>query len=143
AESPDLDVSFFHDVEEAHLDARLQVRQLIDDEDAAVGAGYDAELDRAFVAVADFLVERLDGIDVADQVGHGNVRRGQFLAVAAFAADPLHGRIVALPGDHFARVTGDGRERIVVDFAARHNGNPVVQEIRQLPEDAGLSLSAK
>ena len=47
----DLDILLLEDIEEADLDARLQVGQLVDGEDAAVGARDDPEVDRPLVSV--------------------------------------------------------------------------------------------
>ena len=44
-EAADLEVALLEDVEQADLDARRQVGQLVDGEDAAVGARDDAEVD--------------------------------------------------------------------------------------------------
>ena len=45
----DLDVAFLHDVEQPHLDLAGQVGELVDGEDAAVGARQQAEVDRELV----------------------------------------------------------------------------------------------
>ena len=48
-EAADLQVALLEDVEEADLDARREVGQLVDGEDAAVGARDDAEVDDLLV----------------------------------------------------------------------------------------------
>ena len=93
-----LDVALLEDVEQADLDALGEVGQLVDREDAAVGARdepvVDGRLVRQVAALGD-----LDRVDLADQVGDGDVRRGQLLAVAAVARQPVDRRGVALGGD--------------------------------------------
>ena len=41
----------------------------------------------------------LDQIDLADQIGDGDVRRGQFFVIAVVAMHPFDRRIVLLLGD--------------------------------------------
>ena len=41
----------------------------------------------------------LDGVDLADEVGNGDVRRGELLAVAAITGQPCDGGGVALRRD--------------------------------------------
>ena len=142
-EAADLDVLLLHDVEQAHLDARLQVRQLVDGEDAAVRARDDAEVDHLLVGVGQLLRRRLDGVDVADQVRDGGVRRRQLLAVARRAVQPRDRRLVARLGDAVARELGDRRERVVVDLGALDLGHVLVEQVRELAHQAALRLSAQ
>ena len=80
----DLDVALLHHVEQADLDAFGQVRQLVDREDAAVGARDQAVVDGQLVAEVAALGD-LDRVHLADQVGDGDVWRGELLAVALVA----------------------------------------------------------
>ena len=89
-----LDVALLEDVEQADLDALGEVGQLVDREDAAVGARDEAVVDGRRVGQVAALGD-LDRVDLADQVGDGDVGRGQLLAVAAVARQPLDGRLVA------------------------------------------------
>ena len=77
-----LDVAFLHDVEEGDLDFAGEVGELVDGEDAAVGAGEEAvvhgELGAELLAGA----RGFDGVDVADEVGYGDVGGGEFFDVA-------------------------------------------------------------
>ena len=82
AVAADLDVALFHDVEQADLDALGEVGQLVDAEDAAIGARDQAVVDRQLVGEVAALGD-LDRVDLADQVGDRDVRRRQLLAVAA------------------------------------------------------------
>ena len=104
----DLDVALFHDVEQADLDALGQVGQLVDREDAAVGARDQAVVDRQLVGEVAALGDA-DRVDLADQVGDRDVGRRELLAVAAVAADPVDRRVVALLGDQVLAVLRDRR----------------------------------
>ena len=77
-----LNVAFLHDVEQSDLDLSRQIGQLVDREDAAIGARQQAVVDGEFAAQFVATLGGLDGIDVADQVGDGDVGRGQLLDVA-------------------------------------------------------------
>ena len=50
-ETPDLDVSLLKDVEEGHLNARLQVGQLVDGKNATVTARDESKVQGARIAV--------------------------------------------------------------------------------------------
>ena len=82
----DLHVAFLHDVEQAHLDLAGQVGQFVDGEDAAIGARQQAVVDGELVGDVLPAARRLDGVDVADHVGDGDVGRGELLHVAVVAA---------------------------------------------------------
>src|SRR5213075_2198958 len=83
-----LDVAFLHDVEETHLNLAGEVGQLVDREDGPIGARQQAEMHRQLVGQEVPAAGRLDGIDVADDVGDGDVRRGQFLDEPQLARQP-------------------------------------------------------
>ncbi len=101
-----LDVAFLHDVEESDLDLAGEIGDLVDGEDAAVGAGEEAvvhgELGAELLAGAC----GLDGIDVADEVGYGDVRGGELFDVAIVGGEPGDGRVVA----HLAIRSRENRE---------------------------------
>ena len=78
----DLDVAFLQDVEQADLDLAGEIGQLVDGEDAAVGARQQAVVHRQLVGELQAGARRLDRIDVADHVGDRHVRRRQLLDVA-------------------------------------------------------------
>ena len=91
----DLDVALLHHVEHRHLDALGEVGQLVDRDDAAVGARDQAEVDGLGVTEAATLGD-LHRVDVTDQVGHARVGRGQLLGVPLVAVPPLDREVVAL-----------------------------------------------
>ena len=89
-EAADLDVALFEDVEQADLDALGQVGQLVDRDDAAIGARDQPVVEGQLVGQVAALGD-LDRVDLADEVGDRDVRRGQLLAVAAIARQPVDG----------------------------------------------------
>ena len=81
-----LDVAFLHDVEQADLNFAGEIGQFVDGEDAAIGARQQAVVHGEFVAKVAAAAGGLDGIDVADDVGDGDVGRGQLFDVAMLRA---------------------------------------------------------
>src|SRR5437879_5242978 len=138
-----LNVAFLHDVEEADLNFSGQVGQFVDGEDAAVGAREKAIVDREFVRQVAAAASRADGIDVADNVGHGHVGRGELFDKAILSRHPGDGRIVAFGGDFFATRAADGLERIVVDFAARYDRHFRIEQVDEAAQNAALGLAAQ
>jgi hypothetical protein len=88
--APDLHVALLEHVEQADLDALGEVGQLVDGEDAPVGAGHQAVVEGELVGQVAALGD-LDGVDLADEIGDGGVGGGQLLAVALVAMDPVDG----------------------------------------------------
>ena len=99
----DLHVALLEHVEQADLDALGEVGQLVDGEDAAVGAGHQAVVQGELVGEVAAL-GHLDGVDLADEVGDRRVGRGQLLAEAVVAVHPRDRRVVALGRDQVAGV---------------------------------------
>src|ERR1700737_1947174 len=112
-----LNVAFLHDVEEADLNFSGEVGQLIDGKDAAIGAREKAVMDGEFVGEVAAAAGGADGIDVADDVGHGDVGSGEFFDEAIVAGHPGEGGVVAFGGDFFAAGPAGGVTRVGVDFA--------------------------
>ncbi len=138
-----LDVALLHDVEQAHLDLGGQVGELVDGKDAAMGAGQQAVVDGELVGQGQAAPGRLDGVDVADDVGDGDVRGGQLLHVAALARQPDDRGGLALLLHLQPAGPAEGLERVVVDGAAGDHGGSFVQEICQRAQDAALGLPAQ
>ena len=93
-----LHVALFQHVEQADLDSRGEVGQFVDGEDAAVAAGDQAVVHGRFIGEVAALGV-FDQVDFADQIGDGDVRRGEFFVIAVVAMDPFDGGIVLLLGD--------------------------------------------
>ncbi len=102
----DLHVALFKDVEKPDLDLGGEIGQLVDAENAAVGARDQPEvhgqLAREITALG-----VLDHVDLADQVGDGYIGRGQFFVVSLTPADPLDRRRIALGRDQIASILRD------------------------------------
>ena len=106
----DLHVALLEHVEQADLDALGEVGELVDGEDAAVGARHQAVVQRQLVGEVAALGD-LDRVDLADQVGDRRVGRGQLLAEAVVAMHPRRSGVVALLGDEIAGVLRHRRVR--------------------------------
>src|SRR5260370_29638646 len=139
--SADLHVLLFHDVEQPDLDALREVGQLVDTEDAAIRARHEAVVDGQLVREVATLRD-LDGVHLADEVGDRDVGRGQLLAVAAVAVDPLHLDAVAILGDQVETPPADRRVRVVVDLASGDAGHVRVEQGDERTHDAALRLAA-
>ena len=87
-ETADLDIALLEDIKQRNLYTRLEVGYFINDKDAAVAFGDDAVMNDALVGKAEPQVGGLDGIYVANQVGHANVGGGQLFAITLAAAEP-------------------------------------------------------
>ena len=85
----------------------------------------------------------LDRIDVADHVGDRDVGRRELLDEARLARQPGDRHLVALPRDARAAGGADRRERIVVDLAAGHDRNLLVEQVDQRAQDPALRLAAQ
>ena len=86
-----LHVAFLHDVEERHLDFAGEVGQLVDGEDAAIGAWEQAVMHGEFAGEVLAAARGLDGIEIADEVGNGDIGRGELFDVALVAVEPCDG----------------------------------------------------
>ena len=139
--SLDLDVALLHHVEQRHLDLLRQIGKLVDAEDPAVASRQHSEVHGVFVREMASL-GHLDRIDVADQVGDRDVRRGELLAVAIVPVQPFDLGLLTLPRDDLHRMGRDGRLRVVRDLAARHDGHPLVEQPGERADHARLRLSA-
>ena len=108
-------VAFFEHVEQTDLDALGQVGQLIDRENAAIGARHQPVMQHQFVGQITALCNP-DRINLADEIGDRRVGRRQLLAVAVAAVHPSDRGAIALGDNQLTRVAGDRSERIVVDL---------------------------
>ena len=137
----DLNVALLHDVEEADLHLPAQVRQLVDGKDPPVGPGQQPEVHGELVGEQVPPSGRLDRIDVADEVGDGDVGRGELLDVALVPAQPGERRRVAALGQQLPGVLRDRRKGIVVHLASRDDRDALVEKAGELAQDAALGLT--
>jgi len=136
-------VALLHDVEERHLDFGGEVGQLVDGEDASVGARQQSVVHGQLARQVLRAARRLDGVDVAYQVGDSDVRRGQLLHVPVVAGEVCDGSRVALLGDQLATALAQRPIRIVPDFAAGNVGHAFVEQRGERAQDAALGLAAQ
>ena len=113
-----LDVALLHDVEESDLNLAGEVGEFVDGEDAAVGAGEQAVVHGELGAEVLVAAGGLDGVDVADEVGYGDVGGGEFFDVAVVGGEPGDGGFVAELGDEVAAEFGDGGVGVVAHLGA-------------------------
>ena len=139
-EAADLHVALLEHVQQADLDALGEVGQLVHGEDAAVGAGHEAVVEGELVGEVAALGD-LDRVDLADEVGDRGVGGGELLAVAVVAVHPVDRGAVAALVDQLAGVAGHRRVGVVVDLAAGDDRHPLVEEVGERPDDAGLRLT--
>src|SRR5580658_520163 len=138
-----LDVAFLHDVEQADLNFSRQVRQLVDAEDAAIGARQQAVMNRQLVGKIAAAARGFDRIHIANHVRDGDVRCGKFFHVAMFARQPSDGSGVALSGNAFAAGAANRCGGVVMNFAAFNHRDVRVHESHQAAQDARLRLPAQ
>jgi len=138
--APHLHVTLLEHVEQAHLDALGEVGQLVDGEDAAIGAGDQAVVERELVGEVPAL-GHLDRIDLADQVGDRRVGRGELLTEALVAVHPLDRGVVALLVDEASGVRRHRMVRVVVDLGPGDDRHPLVEQLDERADHAGLGLS--
>ena len=81
-------------------------------------------------------------VDVAEQVGHRNVRCRQLFGVPFFPSQPDDFRFVAVRRHHVAAVFTNRGKRVVVDFAALNRRYFFIQQLHQDPHQTRLCLSA-
>ena len=137
----DLDVLLFHQIEETHLNFLRQVGEFIDGEDAAVRARDETVVDRFLVREVAPLGD-FDRIDLADQIGDGNVGSRELFAVTRIAVDPRDRKIIAHFVELLAADAADRFVRIVVDLAALNDRYALVEKGHETPNQARFSLSA-
>src|SRR5713101_7441342 len=73
-----LNVAFLHNIEEANLDFAGKIGEFVDGENAAIGAGQQTVVNGEFVGKVAATASGADRVHVANDVGDGHVRGGQF-----------------------------------------------------------------
>ena len=138
-----LHIAFLHDVEQRHLDLSGEVGQFVDGEDAAIGARQQAVVHGEFAGEILAAAGRLDGVEIADQIGNRDVGRGQLFDVALVAAKLGDRRGVAALRDQVAAALAERPIGIVANLAAGDVGHLLVEQGGERAQDAALRLSAK
>ena len=120
-----------------------QVGELVDAEDAAIGARHDAEMHHLRIGQRQAPGRCLDRIDVAEQIGDRDIRRRQFLVITLLTREPVDGGVVALLFDHAQARHRDRCQRVVIQLRATDHGNGVIEELGDRTQKAGLRLAAQ
>ena len=120
-----------------------EVGQFIDGKDAAVGAREQAVVDGKFIGKIAAAAGGTNGIDITDDVGHGDVRSGELFDEAVLTRHPGDRSVVAVGGDFFAAGAADGFQWVVVNFAAGDDGYLRIEQVDESAEDAALGLAAQ
>ncbi len=136
----DLDIALLHHVEHGDLDALGEVGQLVDRDDAAVGARDETEVDRVGVAQATTL-GHLHRVDVTDEVGDRRVRRGQLLGIALAAVAPRDRQVVTELLGPAQRRRSDRLEGVLAELGALDDRGPLVEQPDQGAQQSGLALT--
>ena len=138
-----LDVALLQHVEQRDLDPLGQVGQLVDGEDAAVGARHQAVVDGLRVAERAAL-GHLDRVDVADQVADARcpgspasrrTARSRCLPRRPGSSSPCS-------ATSRRQRRRDRRVRVLVDLAAGDDRRPLVEQPDQGADQPGLALAA-
>ena len=136
----DLHVAFLQDVEQRHLDPLRQIGKLVDRDDAPVGPGDESEMDRELVGEVAAL-GHTNGVHVADEVGHGDVRRRELLGVPSVAREPRDRHVVAVFHDASPALRTDGPVRVLVDLTPGDHRSLLVHELDEVADQACLGLA--
>ena len=84
----------------------------------------------------------LDRVDLADQVGDRRIGGGELLTESIAAMHPRNRRVVTHLLDQVTGVLGDRLIRVVVDLAPGDDRHPLVEQIGERADHAGLGLTA-
>ncbi len=141
--SLNLHVAFLHDVEESNLNLARQIGQLVNRKNSAIGARQQPIMHRELAGQFMPAARRLDGIDIADQVRDGDIRRGQLLHVAMLGREPGNRRGVSFFSNQFAAAPADRHIRVIVDLATRDVRHLRIKQTGQRPQNSALSLAAQ
>jgi hypothetical protein len=85
----------------------------------------------------------LDGVDIANHIGDGDIGGGEFFDVALLAMEPGDRRVGGGIGDQVAAAAADGAVGVIVNFAAFEVRRDFVEKRGKLPDEPGFGLSAK
>ncbi|CAB4782877.1 unannotated protein [freshwater metagenome] len=139
--STNLHITLFENIQQTYLNTLSEVWQLVNRKDSAVGARHHAVVNREFIREVATL-SNLDRVNLTDQVSDGGIWSGELLPKAAAAVHPCNWGLVPLLLDQCARVRTYWGIGIIVDLAPGNNRHPLVKELSQGSDDAGLGLAA-
>ena len=84
-----------------------------------------------------------DRVDVADEVGDGDVRGSKFFNVALFRSEVGDLRLVGVGGDAVATRSAQRKIWVVVNLAPGDVGRLRIEQARQCPQYSALCLAAQ
>src|SRR5712691_10448464 len=84
----------------------------------------------------------LDGIDLTDEIGDGDVRGRQLLSVALITRQPANLQVVSAFGRQATTWRGEGRERILRNLGVANDRYVLVEQGDETADDTRLRLAA-
>src|SRR5215472_6457777 len=138
-----LHVAFLHDVEKSNLNLAREIGELVDGEDAAIGARKQPIVHGVFAAQFVSALRRFNGIDVADQVGDGHIGGRQLFYITLIRREVRNRRAIRVVGEQLATAAADRLVGIVVDLAAANVGKLWIEERGQGAQNTALGLTAQ
>src|SRR6187401_1795980 len=85
----------------------------------------------------------LDRVDIANDVSDRHVRRRKLFDKTAVTADPIDLRFIAVQLNSLPAECTKRREGVIVYLRPGNDRDLVVEQFRELPDDAALCLTAK
>ena len=138
-----LHIAFLHDVEQSHLHLSGKIGEFVQRKYPTVGTRQHTVMNREFITQHVSATCRANGINIADNVGHGHVGRCQFFHKATVTIDPDNGRVITRVVDQRFREFGNWLERIIVNFTAGDDGHVLIQQPNECAKNAGFRLTTK
>ena len=100
-------------------------------------------MDDLLVRICQLACGSLDRVDVADEVGDGDVGGGELLPIARLARHPLYRRCVPEAGNELPALAAHRGKRIVVGVRACDDGDLLVEEAHEAAENPRFRLAAE
>ena len=138
-----LHVTLLHDVEESDLDFSGEVGDFVDGKDATVGAGKQAIVHRQFATEVLIAAGGLDGVDVADEIGYGDIGGGEFFNETVIGGEPSYRGLISHFRYQVAAEFGDRCVGIIADLGASDVGAGGIEESGEGTENSRLGLAAE
>ena len=124
-------------------DLAREIGQFIQRENSAVCPRQHTIVHGELVAEDVSPARGLDWIEIADDVGDGDVWRRQLLDVTLLRIEPGDRRVVGRFAEKISSVFGDRSKRIVVDFTAGDDGKGGIEQRREGAQDSRFRLTAE
>ena len=141
--SLNLNVAFLHDIKQAHLDLACKIRQFVNGENSTIGARKQPIVHAQFAADGVSSLCSFDGIDIADDIGDGNVGRGELFDIAVLFRPVIDPSVVSHFFHQIPAPPADRTERIVVDLAPFDHRYNIVEKFDQSAKNAAFCLATQ